>query len=347
MKKAIVSILALVVLAPTTLAKRKDDVIIMKNGDRLTGEIKRLEEGQLFFQSPYMLDPVAVDWKQVDRLESMDNFNVSLTGGQIHSGIIGKQSQTQEAASDFLISDGPAAIRVPREQVVAITPVEGSFWRQLTGSIDYGYSFTGGNNSTTQSSFSGVLGYRAERWTMNMTGSSVFNGQSEGTTTGRNTLSVLYARKLTERWYAGALSELLNSRQQDLTLRTTAGGGLGRVLVRTEQSGLSILSGLLYSRERYSGDSARAPQANNAEALFHMRYETYRFKTVNVDAVAYVYPSVSDLGRVRTGVQSDLKIELFRSCFWKFSLYENFDSRPPVNAPRNDFGTSTAIGWTF
>jgi hypothetical protein len=294
-----------------------------------------------------MLDPVALDWKQVERLESKDNFNVSLSSGEIHNGAIGKQSQTQDAVADFSILDGAGAVQVPRQRVVAITPVESSFWRQLTGSIDYGYSFTGGENSTTQSSFSGALGYRAVRWTINATGSSVFNGQSEGTSTGRNTLSVLYARKLTERWYAGALSELLNSRQQDLTLRATAGGGLGRVLLRTERSGLAVLSGLLFSREHYSSDLNTRTQANNAEALFHLKYETYRFKTMNIDMVTYAYPSITDPGRVRMGIQSDLKIELFRSCYWKFSLYENFDSRPPVYAPRNDFGTTSSVGWTF
>jgi hypothetical protein len=36
-----------------------------------------------------------------------------------------------------------------------------------------------------------------------------------------------------------------------------------------------------------------------------------------------------------------------RQLFWDFGLYENFDSRPPVNAPRNDVGVTTALGWKF
>ena len=63
----------------------------------------------------------------------------------------------------------------------------------MTGSIDYGYHYTGGNNSTTQSSLSGSLAYRVQRWSMQFDGSSVFNSQSEGTSTGRNTFSFLYA----------------------------------------------------------------------------------------------------------------------------------------------------------
>jgi putative salt-induced outer membrane protein YdiY len=213
--------------------------------------------------------------------------------------------------------------------------------------VDYGYSFTGGTISTTQSSLAATLGYRTEKWSLNLNGSSVFSSQSEGATTGRNTLSFLYAKNLTERWYAGAIGELLNSRQQDLTLRATAGGGLGRILVRTDRTALGLLSGVLYSREHYSGDSSSEPRANNVEALFRLKYEMYRFKTVDVNAALYAYPSLTDQGRIRMGLESALKIELFRNCYWKFSLYENFDSRPPVNAPRNDFGTGASIGWTF
>src|SRR3982751_433633 len=100
MKKALNGILALgLLLAPSVLAKRKDDVVVMKNGDRMRGEIKKLEKEQLFFQAPYMLDPVALDWKQVERIESQDNFNVSLTNGEIHTGVIGKEQQTLDDVS--------------------------------------------------------------------------------------------------------------------------------------------------------------------------------------------------------------------------------------------------------
>jgi hypothetical protein len=143
------------------------------------------------------------------------------------------------------------------------------------------------------------------------------------------------------------LAELLNSKQQDLELRTTAGGGLGRILHRSERTSVRLLSGLLFNRERYSTDTGGVPTASNLEALFYLQYGTYRFKKLDVSAVVYMYPSITNRGRYRTGLQTYLGIELYRNFKWKFGVYENFDSRPPVNAPKNDFGTSTALGWTF
>ena len=346
-RTALAGISILVIFAPPGSAKRNDDVIVMKNGDRITGEIKRLQDGTLFFSASYMASDVSLDWSQVERLESKDLFNVYLTDGGVHTGVIADKRQPNNTAASFTIQAGTESVRVNRNDVVIIRPIEDSFWKQLTGSIDYGYNFTGGNNSTTQSSLSGAMAYRVQKWSMQMNGSSVFNSQSEGTSTGRNTFSALYARKLAERWYAGALGELLNSRQQDLTLRVTGGGGLGRVLYRSERAALGLLSGVLFSRERYSGVTGTEPQANNAEALFRLNYEMYRFKKFDLDSTMYAYPSITDRGRIRMGLQLAWGIDLFRNFKWKFNLYENFDSRPPVHAPKNDFGTGTSVGWTF
>jgi hypothetical protein len=343
----IAAILILFILVPAAIAKRNDDVIVMKNGDRITGEIKRLEDGKLFISASYMSSDISVDWNQVQRLESKDQFNVYLTDGGTYTGVIGNNGESGDENRTFFIEAGDDDVRMNRADVIIIRPVEDTVWKQLTGSIDYGYNFTGGNNATTQSSLSALLAYRVQKWSMQVDGSSVFNSQSQGATTGRNTFSFLYGRKLSDRWYAGLLSELLNSQQQDLTLRATAGGGLGRILFRSERTSLSLLSGLLFSRERYSTSAGDQPQANNAEALFNLRYGTFRFKKFDLDATIYAYPSLTDRGRIRMGMQSALYIELYRNFKWKFSVYENFDSRPPVHAPKNDFGTGTSIGWTF
>src|SRR3954470_10217481 len=43
----VVILLALIIYSPSAQAKRNDDVVVLKNGDRLTGEIKGLTRGEL------------------------------------------------------------------------------------------------------------------------------------------------------------------------------------------------------------------------------------------------------------------------------------------------------------
>jgi hypothetical protein len=48
----------------------RHDTIIMENGDRFTGEVKRLEQGILYIETDYFSGSVGVDWLQVEKIES-------------------------------------------------------------------------------------------------------------------------------------------------------------------------------------------------------------------------------------------------------------------------------------
>jgi hypothetical protein len=61
-----------------------------------------------------------------------------------------------------------------------------------------------------------------------------------------------------------------------------------------------------------------------------------------------VYPSLSDPGRWRLALDTKIKRELIKDFNVGFSVYENYDSRPPdIEATKNDIGISITIGWSF
>jgi len=327
-------------------AKQKDDVVVMKNGDKFTGEIKKLENGILYFKASYMMDSVQLDWARVDHVESKDQYFVFLTNGQRPKGAMEttKVSDSTDASLIVLSEGGPIEAR--KSEVVSIVPVEDSFAAQLTGSVDFGFSFTGGTNAT-QSTLSADVGYRAERWTADLSGSSVFSRQNGSRDSGRNTLDFMYLRYLTTRWFAGATLDLLNSRQQELNLRTSAGAGLGRDLMRKATASIQLLAGPVFSNEIYSSSVGNQSHKREAESQVRLLFSKYAFKTLEFTGQAYAFPNLTTLGRVRMGADSNLTLEIVRNLYWKLSVYENYDTRPPENTPKNDFGTSTSLGWKF
>jgi len=46
---------------------KRHDTIVMKNGDRLTGEVKRLEQRVLYIETDYLSGSVGLDWLQVEK----------------------------------------------------------------------------------------------------------------------------------------------------------------------------------------------------------------------------------------------------------------------------------------
>ena len=323
-----------------SLAKRKDDIVVMKNGDRFTGEIKGLQNGELSFKASYMASAVSLNWAEVARVESKDVFVVVLTSGASHTGLVSGES------AKVSITEAAQPLSVPQPEVVSIKPEERSFWKQLTGSLDYGFNFTSGRSETT-SSFAAGLSYYDQLNLFQIDTSSQFNDQADVPGTVRNTFTAQYARDLNEKYFVPIFVDLLRSDQQELNLRTTAGGGLGRQFFRTPQSWLRGFAGLVYTHENYEPQPGTEPIRSNLESVFAADFTTFRFTTLDLHSHLYVFPSLSEFGRVRISTVSDLKIELVKDFYFGFRIYENFDSRPPVTAPKNDVGVTTSVGWKF
>src|SRR5215472_17818549 len=81
-------ILLLLLLAAPLLARDSTDVIVMKNGDHLTGEIKGLSEGVLYISMQYILGTSQVQWSKVDHIESKQLFLVKTEDGVVYRGTL-------------------------------------------------------------------------------------------------------------------------------------------------------------------------------------------------------------------------------------------------------------------
>jgi putative salt-induced outer membrane protein YdiY len=344
-RTALAVVVALILGNPLA-AKHKDDLIVMKNGDRFTGEIKRLDHGILYFKSSYMLQSVQLDWTQVDRIESKDSFFVTLQSGKRYVAEVVKIGRKEAAAQIVQLNTEGGALEVAQAEVVSIQQSEGNFWSQLNGSTDYGLSYSSGN-SALSSSLGADVNYQRTKDYVALSTSSQFNNQSRGPSTSRYTLDGQYFRSLSPQWFYGGLLDLLKSDQQDLNLRTTTGGAVGRTMLRTDRTSLRIFAGTVFSREKYFPQQSVTPLRQNAEGLLGANFYIFRFRVLDVQSSLLVYPGLTDAGRVRLSSDSDIHIELIKDFYWDFRLYENFDSRPPINAPRNDLGTSTGLGWKF
>lgn len=341
------ALIALLLLCACPLfGKRKDDVVVMTNGDTFTGEIKSLQYGELIFNSGYMRDSVHLDWNKVKTLQSKDIFIVSLANGTRVTGVIDKEAASTEGAKDFeIVGEGPA-VEVATSEVIGIGQQEASFWNQLTGSINYGFGFASGNQETN-SSLGADVGFRTPKNSIELATSSQFGSQANAKNTNRFTFDSQYGRLLTKKWLAAGLFSLLKSNQQNLALRSTYGGAFGRMLVQTDRTSLTVLGGGAFNHESYIPEPGTEPIHNNAEALVGLTFSTFRFKTLNLRSQTLLFPSLSDPGRLRVSSQSGIRIELMRNFDWNFDLYENYDSRPPITAPKNDLGITTSLGWTF
>lgn len=344
--KGLLAVLLLLMLAGPAWGKHKDDVVVMKNGDRMTGEIRRLENGLLHFKSSYMNSSVLLDWNEVATLQSKDSFIVKLaTGTRLTTPIerFTDQASGQDKISLEALSKGTV---VPATQVIAIQQVEESVWKQFQGNVDLGVSYTSGTDVTSLS-VGAQATYQADKNVFSAATSAQFSSQKDAVDTLRLTLDLQQQRFFTNRWFGVALFDYLRSDQQDLNSRTTYGLGIGKEVVSTQNNNWQVYSGFDYSRESYFASAGTDSAKNSWEGLLGMKYTTFRFETLDVSWDATVYPSITDSPRVRFVTNGDLKIELVKDLYWSFRVYENYDTSPPADAAKSDFGVTSSLGYKF
>ena len=81
-----VALLIGIVFTTPLFAREKTDVLVMKNGDRMTCQIKGLDAGVLYVSFDYIDGTTSVEWSKVARLESNQLFIVKTEDGSVYTG---------------------------------------------------------------------------------------------------------------------------------------------------------------------------------------------------------------------------------------------------------------------
>ena len=91
---------------PAVLFAQKTDVVILRNGDRLTGEIKKLERGKLKYKTDDMSD-VYIEWDKVKSLTTNNTLEVELRTGEKYYGVL---QQAAEAGTIEVVTPADTTV---------------------------------------------------------------------------------------------------------------------------------------------------------------------------------------------------------------------------------------------
>ncbi|MFI5006733.1 MAG: DUF481 domain-containing protein [Solirubrobacterales bacterium] len=340
-------VLALVVCAaalvqPCSLAAAgaKTDLVVQRNGDRVTCEIKELLRGQLSVKTDGM-GTLSIDWDKVVRLASPVRQEVQVSSGEIYHGHL--EAAKEDGRVAVVTAGGPVELELAT--IVHMRQLRSSFWRRFDGSLDIGGSFTQANQ-LLQLTPSFTTTYGARRYSAGLDFSSTLTRQEGADDSDRTNLTLRYSRFFASRWVGFGRATVQRSTELGLDLRGELAGGAGRFLVSTNRSSFAVGTGLAVNRERpLEGEST-----SNLEGLVIVQWElfSYNFPKTDVRFSFLVYPGLSDWGRVRGDADLSLKRELFRNFTIGLRVYDSFDNRPATEgSAQNDWGATLSVGLTF
>src|SRR5262245_22151389 len=337
----LVLLICLLAWPARALAGPKVDVVTLRNGDRITCEINELQRGVLSVSTD-ALDKVAIHWGEVVAVTSPRDFEVTLdTGARLHGPVA---ASTVAETVSVTPAAGASAV-VPLMTIAGLVPIGRSLWSRMDGNVDVGFSFAQANLETHWT-FNGGAKYRGRTWELSSSIASQLTAREDADQTSRNTVSMFGNRLFEGQWFANVLGQLQQNEELDLDLRTVGGGGVGRYLRRSSHLTFAALGGLVYTRERFVGESTD----NSAEVAVGGQLDAYTTRnndfTLSNSVVSYF--AVTGRARTRVELQTAWRHEFLSDFYWSLNVLESFDSSPPSEeAKKNDFSVSLAIGWKF
>lgn len=205
----------------------KTDIVILKNGDKVTCELKELQAGKLRVSTDDM-GTVYIEWDKIATITATARYEVELQFGSIYFGSLGPAADSRKinVYGDSLTYDLFKAF------VVRITPIEDTFIDRLDGSASMGLNYTKAND-LAQLILNGDSRYRSRENLFSVSLSSTITEQKDKKTTQYHDLDFKFTRFLDRRWFWGIISRAQQNTEQGIDLRLSLGAGGGRTILQS------------------------------------------------------------------------------------------------------------------
>ena len=321
-------------------AQGRTDVVTLANGDRITGEVVRLERGRLEFKTDDA-GTLYLEWDKLISVVATRIVEVVTGDGRRFLGSLGR------ANDRFITVVSPAGTTaLAMSEVTIIRQIGGSFWRKLDGSVDAGFSYTR-SSGVAQLNFNSDTVYRKPGSQARLTGSmTITQTEDDPGRDDRGSVEASYLRYRWREWFIVSAGRFESNESLGVTLRSQIGVATGPRLINSNRAQMSLGGGLVFNDER--GVDVEPTQNTEALFVFQTSFYTYDRPKTNLDINLQYYPSLSNIGRNRLQLDASVKREFLKDLFVGLSLYNTYDSRPPnPTANTNDIGVVVSIGWSY
>jgi len=370
--------LLLLCLVPVAQAA-KTDVVVLMNGNAVTGEIKSLDFAELKYSTDSM-GTVSIECEEIVSLTSDQSLQIEVTSGTRYfgglfatgvDGVIG-------------VGRGENVQELNLAQIVRITPIEtdDKIWQRLEGSVKFGFD-SDKASEVTSGHLNANVRYRARTYLLGLDIASSVTDQPGAETTQNQSIDINYQRFRNSRWFTDWFAGVEKNDAQGVDQRLLLGGGLGRYFVQNNNNQLSLLVGLVATREKLQQFGGETPEiceefpdicidpisiipdictdpiptnldicgdteTTNAEGKFSFKYLHRRHEpSSEIIFTTDIFPLLEDFSSFRSNSNLTLRREIVEDLFFDLTVFYKYLSDPAFLAEKDDYGVVTSIGYSF
>ena len=208
------------------------DVIVMRNGDRISGEILAMADGRLVVRTAHAGE-ITLEWNAIEYLESDRPLAVMLQG-----------------ESTPVLRRLNAGMDLGRVAYINPQPHESGTGTTYTGRIALSANYSSGNAPSRRLYGDGELTARAAAYRYQLSGKVEHRADPDTEASSAWRASGNHDRFLGAVRFVYARGSLEHDSAKDLALRSSAGVGLGADVVQLVRATVSVRGGLDYVTER-------------------------------------------------------------------------------------------------
>jgi putative salt-induced outer membrane protein YdiY len=299
------------------------DVILLKNGDRVSGDIITMEDTVLTVDTDYA-DVIKIDWDDVDGLTSHKPLWVSFHDGAIIPDGVGVRD------GDRLIlfrlePGGPIQL----DKVKTINLFELSY----RGNFGLGGSVTSGNTSTETINASGTLTVN-KGWHRIILDGRANRGKAQGEVNAQNAaLNTRWDYFLTKRSYIPFINFLEYDKFQNLSLRSTTIIGAGYDILDRRANFLTVAVGPTAVYQNFTSEPSTVIPAFSWQARWQLEFLAGDLK------LWHDHTGTRDIGRdnaVRLNANQGISIKIYKDLSIRFEYNLRYNSKPADDRKTTD-----------
>ena len=337
----IAGVLLIIALSCSPAHASKTDVVVLANGDAVTGEIKGLEFGSLRYSTDSM-GTVSIDWEDITSVQSNQNLQIELVDG---SRYFGSFLATEDSAS-VRVKTASQEVDIPAHQVVRVTPIDTNekFWQNLDGEFSLGFQ-TQKSSGVTTSNVAADVSHRSRKYLYGLKLTSTVTDQPTEETKARQSIEANFQRFRANRWFTDWFTRWERNDELGINSRSAIGGAVGRYIVQTNKNQFSLTAGMQGARTSFIGDDESTTEAEGRIEIRYLRRNLV--PETSATFTTLIYPLLDDLSQFRAETDLSFKREFFSDLFLSFSVGHSYLSDPPADASSSDYSVTTSLGYSF
>jgi putative salt-induced outer membrane protein YdiY len=327
-KKSIALLLTMITVAFLITGNSLADEVRLKNGDRLTGQVIRMEAGKLILKTTYASE-ISIIWQEVSSVKADGSVKVVLKDETVLEG-------TTEAIEDGKMKldtgklEAPASFSLADVKAINPKPIKTV---KITTRANVNITSERGNTDSDNYYFDGEFLARTEKNRYKI-GGELSKEDSDGTTTSQNWLAYgNYSHFLNEKWYLYADTLFEHDEFKDLNLRSTLGAGAGYQVFETPLLNLFISAGVAMVDKNFDV----AEDNDYSAGQWSVNYDQYFFeKFVQLFHVHTGFVSLEDANDWFLKTRTGLRFPLYKGLTATLQYNFDWDNQPSEAAEKEE-----------